>query len=210
LAGKTVLVYQTRKTNMLTVITGCMFAGKSSKLIAMAMSHSIVGRKVLAFKPSNDTRYNGEYITTHLGGKLMATSVNKKNPIEILQHVVELERLSQGPADVIIIDEAQFFNKEELILTVESLLYKFNKTIIVSGLSQDSSGNPFGAMPHLLAIADDIIHLKSVCAKSKKIGTATRTFRKDVSNTNQVAIGGSEMYEPRSFDTWLKESRQII
>jgi thymidine kinase len=111
--------------------------------------------------------------------------------------------------DVVVIDEAQFFSTE-IIEVVEDLLYKRRKTIILSGLSQDSSGNPFGAMPHLLAIADDIIHLKAVCSKSKVIGAATRTFRKDESNTNQVAVGGSEMYEPRSFDEWLRESPPII
>jgi thymidine kinase len=109
--------------------------------------------------------------------------------------------------DVIAIDEAQFFDASQLITTIETFLYVDGLTVIVSGLSQDSDGKPFGAMPHLLAIADDIIHLKSVCAKSKKIGAATRTYRKDQTNTNQVAVGGAEMYEPRSYEAWLENRK---
>jgi thymidine kinase len=138
----------------------------------------------------------------------MATSIDPQDPIEILNRVIDSEIAWRKKIDVVVIDEAQFFNSDNLISVVGDLLYHNGKTIILSGLSQDSSGKPFGAMPHLLAIADDIIHLKAVCAKSKKIGAATRTFRKDVSNTNQVAVGGSELYEPRSFDEWLKESHR--
>jgi thymidine kinase len=194
---------------MLTVITGPMFAGKSSKLISMAVAHVIAGHNVLAFKPANDNRYGGGYITTHSDEKFMATSIDPDDPHGIINHVLHAEMTWGRKIDVVIVDEAQFFNSKSLIPTVEDLLYNDGKTIILSGLSQDSSGKPFGAMPHFLATADDIIHLKAVCAKSKKIGAATRTFRKDVNNTNQVAVGGSEMYEPRSFDEWLKESRRI-
>ena len=187
---------------MLTVITGPMFSGKSSKIISMGTAHCIAGHYVLAFKASNDNRYDETHITTHSFQKYPAVPVKPTEPLKIRDKVLEFENATMEGVDVVIIDEAQFFSKE-IINLIEDLLYNHRKTIIVSGLSQDSSGKPFGAMPHLLAIADDIIHLKAVCSKSKGIGTATRTFRKDVSNTNQVAVGGSEMYEPRSFNEWL-------
>lgn len=187
---------------MLTVITGCMFAGKSSKLIAMATAHAIAGHNVIAFKPSNDIRYGGEYITTHHMAKFMATSINVHDPWDIVKQIKNFTEQTEKEIDVIIVDEVQFFHTS-IIEVVEYLLYQLGKTIILSGLSQDSSGKPFGAMPYLLAIADDIVHLKAVCSKSKKIGAATRTYRKDISNTNQVAVGGAEMYEPRSFQEWL-------
>lgn len=195
---------------MLTVITGPMFAGKSSKLISMATSHYFAGHLVLGFKPTNDDRYDNEKITTHTSESFPAISIDPNGPAEIAAKVEEFEGATGKKIEVIIVDEAQFFNGKGLIHTICGLLYGGGKTIILSGLSQDSSGNPFGAMPYMLAIADDIIHLKAVCSKSKRIGAATRTFRKDVSNTNQVAVGGSEMYEPRSFDTWLMESRPTI
>ena len=150
---------------MLTVIAGPMFAGKSSKLISMATTHLLAGHNVLAFKPANDNRFGvGEYIATHTNEKFIATSIDPQSPSIILERVIDFESAWHKKVDAIAIDEAQFFDSTHLIFTVEHLLYTQSKTIILSGLSQDSSGNPFGAMPHMLAIADDIIHLKAVCA----------------------------------------------
>ncbi len=194
---------------MLTVVTGPMFAGKSSKLISMATAHCIAGHYVLAFKASNDNRYDEVHITSHSYQKYPAVPIDPTEPLKILEKVSEFEHATMESVDVVVVDEAQFFSKD-LIKVIQTLLYGLRKTIILSGLSQDSNGNPFGSMPHLLAIADDIIHLKAVCSKSKTIGTATRTFRKDVSNTSQVVVGGSETYEPRSFNEWLMESQPTI
>ena len=195
---------------MLTVITGPMFSGKSSKLISMAMAHVIAGHHVVAYKPVKDLRYPDDEtnISTHAGHLFPARPINSQLADEIPLYISNYQRKTETNIDVVIIDEAQFMDPDGLIQSVDWMLYEVGKTIIVSGLSQDSNGKPFGAMPHLLAIADDIIHLKSVCAKSKKIGAATRTYRKDKMNTNQVAVGGSELYEPRSFETWLMERKQ--
>jgi len=195
---------------MLTVITGPMFSGKSSKLISMAMAHVIAGHHVVAYKPVKDIRYpeDDKNISTHLGQMFPARSINSELADEIPLYISDYQRKTETNIDVVVIDEAQFLDGPGLIQSVEWILYERGKTIIISGLSQDSDGKPFGAMPHLLAIADDIIHLKSVCAKSKKIGAATRTYRKDKNNKNQVAVGGSEMYEPRSLEAWL-QSRKI-
>jgi len=195
---------------MLTVITGPMFAGKSSKLISMALAHRIAGHYTVCFKPSNDVRYNKNKIATHDGKTINAIPIDPNIPSQILTRIQEFKPFSDEEIKVVLVDEAQFFESKSLIKTIEDLLYIDGRTIIISGLSQDSSGKPFGAMPHLLAIADDIIHLKAVCSKSRTIGTATRTFRKDASNTNQVAVGGPEMYEPRSFNEWLTKSPPII
>lgn len=187
---------------MLTVITGCMFSGKSERLISLAMSYVIAGRNVVAFKPSNDTRYDAKSITTHYGLKFPSIVVPKDEPFEIFEELRKWQSGTNTIVDVVVIDEAQFFS-EHLIGVVEGLLYKSAKTVILSGLAQDSEGRPFGAMPHLLAIADDIIHLKAVCASSKTIGGATRTYRKD-DDSSQILVGGVDKYEPRSFKEWLK------
>lgn len=185
---------------MLTVITGPMFAGKTTRLLSLARANLIAGNKVCYFKPQRDDRFSTYEIVTHNGEAVKAISV--KNGIDIVSISDEEE------CDVVCIDEAQFLGN--LKLAVELLIYDTDAPkiphVIVAGLSQDSSGKPFGAMPHLLAIADDIIHLKAVCAKTHRINGATRTFRKNKENSEQVAIGGTEMYEPRSFKEWLKET----
>lgn len=179
---------------MLTVITGCMFAGKSSRLLEIGRANRITGKQVGYFKPSSDTRYSEQEIVTHIGKSVSCHSV--VDATSIIRYL--------DMYDVFCIDEAQFFNENELIEVVEDLLYKHKKELIISGLSQDSTGSPFGAMPYLLAVADDIIHLKAVCAKTLRIGTASRTFRKDKNNKEQVVVGGTEMYEPRSFEAWIQ------
>jgi thymidine kinase len=73
--------------------------------------------------------------------------------------------------------------------------------VIVAGLPQDSYGKPFGAMPTILAMADNIVCLKAVCSKCKKINSATRTYRK-IQDKAQVVVGGIDMFEPRCFECW--------
>lgn len=190
---------------MLTVITGPMFSGKTERLISLCTAHFFAGNKVMAFKPVNDNRYETEFIVSHSQQKWKCMPTHTCASSKIPTTVGADYYRTGVKTDVVAIDEAQFFSKKSLIEAVEEMLYEDGLTVIVSGLSQDSEGKPFGAMPYLLAIADDIVHLKSVCAKTKKIGTATRTYRKDKSNKNQVAVGGAEMYEPRSFEAWLEQ-----
>lgn len=180
---------------MLTVIVGCMFAGKSERLISLAHANEVANNKVRAYKPRRDDRYATNEIVTHAGSRYPAT---------VLEN--DLSDWKFDPTvDVHIFDEAQFFDEEMLTTIVRALLYSDNsKDVVIVGLSQDSFGTPFGAMPYFLATADDIIHLRAVCTIIRKLGTATRTFRKDVSDKSQVVVGGSEIYEPRSFEEWLK------
>lgn len=186
---------------MLTVITGPMFSGKTSRLISLIDSNIIAGLGTLIFKPSNDTRYNAtNTIKTHSGRFSPAMSVDKNKPMDILTCLLDYEN-EQFSVDVVAIDEAQFFNNNALRQLVNHLLFIEKKRVIVAGLSMDFEGKSFGAMPYLLSIADEIISLKAVCSKCKKINTATRTHR-TVNNKEQTFIGGAESYEARCFECW--------
>lgn len=181
---------------MLTVIIGCMFSGKTEEVISICTANEIAKNKVRVYKPKRDYRYSVNEIVTHAGARYPAIVIN--------------DDLSDwkfdSTIDVHVFDEAQFFDEEALINIIRALLYNSDsRDVVIAGLSQDSSGSPFGAMPYFLATADNIIHKKAVCSKTRKIGAATRTFRKDKSNTDQVVVGGADIYEPRSFEAWLKE-----
>lgn len=203
---------------MLTVITGPMFGGKTSKLFEILDEYHEAGMESLLFKPANDSRYSDLYVSTHDGRKRFAHKIAQEEPATILKRASEYARLAPDPKggfkppEVFGIDEAQFFSAD-LIFVVEEMLYRAGTMfstqphIVISGLSQDSDGVPFGAMPHLLAIADDIIHCKAVCSETKVRRGATRTFRKDKSKKGQVVVGGKDIYEPRSFESWLRSSR---
>ncbi len=186
---------------MLTVITGPMFAGKSSALISRGISHVIAGDGVIAFKPSIDNRYDLNNITTHIGGKFLAYAVSVNDLFDEANKVFAKYPLGDIDVSVILIDEAQFFNKEEILLCVNEWTEWAH--IIVAGLAQDSYGKPFGAMPGLLAYADNIICLKAVCSKCKTVSSATRTYRK-TKDKSQVVVGGIDAFEPRCFECWKK------
>lgn len=182
---------------MLTVITGPMFAGKTSTLIALIEAHKIAGQKVLAFKPHRDDRYNENAYVTHDGQELAVQSVESLDEVFI-------EVFGNNPnVDVVCFDEGQFFNPADLIKTVE-MLTKHDYSVVVAGLAQDSFGKPFGAMPQVMAMADRLIPLSAVCVKCKSIGAATRTHRK-CDSTEQVVVGGKDIYEPRCFRCWREE-----
>lgn len=182
-------------------------------LLSMLHNYKFGGRSSAIFKPSNDDRYSDNRIETHYGTGRAGYRIDKSKSRRIYSLALELASLKPDNTEgflapsVFGIDEAQFFEPSGIIWAIEKMMsgrYEFpiQPIVIVNGLSQDSYGKPFGAMPHLLAIADEIIHLKAVCAADKRVNVATRTYRKDSSNTNQVAIGGAEMYEPRCFDCW--------
>lgn len=184
---------------MLTVLTGSMYSGKSSLLISKAISHVIAGDFVIAFKPQIDNRYDLNNIVTHHSDKFPAYVVSgpevQKQCNEIVYKLLKIG----NKIDVILFDEVQFFD-ESIICAVEDYMNWCH--VIVAGLANDSFGKPFGQMPSLLCMADDIVNLKAVCSKCKSIGAATRTFRKCTS-TEQIVVGGADAFEARCFKCWL-------
>lgn len=187
----------------LTVIVGPMYAGKSSRLISMCISNVIAGNKVMAFKPSSDDRYEKNYIVAHTLEKFSSIPIDPTKPYSSLPHVINMSK--DSPVRVLAFDECQFFNKYSFEQFITQLLYiDRSYDIICAGLSQDSDGQPFGAMPYLMAIADEVISLKAVCSSCKKIDGATRTYRKDV-YTSQVLVGGQEKFSSMCFHCWIKD-----
>jgi thymidine kinase len=177
---------------MLTVITGPMFAGKTTYLINQLIANAKVGRPILAFKPQKDDRFSGDFIQSHNEAKLQCLPI--QSPLE---SSIWLETFKPN---VIGFDEAQFFEAYHMQIVVSELIYKKNIEVIVAGLAQNSFGEPFGAMGQLMAMADEVIHLPAICAKCKG-AKATRTFRKS-SSTERVLVGGCDDYEPRCFKCW--------
>lgn len=177
---------------MLSVISGPMFSGKTETLLALINANLHAGNKVSVFKPANDTRYELDYIASHSGGKYPASLLRKDYPEDVLEHE------SFNTADVLVFDECQFFDRQKFELLIRVLL---ERRVICAGLPNDFRGQPFGPMPLLLSIADEIISLKGVCAKCKTINSSTRTYRK-TKETAQVVVGGAEAYESRCFECW--------
>lgn len=161
---------------MLTVITGCMFAGKSTELIKKMKSYK---ENCIVFKPALDTRYSFNYVVTH--DKVSIESTPVKQSTDILKFCKD--------SNIIGIDEAQFFDQD--IVTVCNILANQNKHVYVCGLSTDYLGKPFGSMPNLLAIADEIIKVYGKC----ECGNKTTHNKRIVNANNQIVLGGENEYK---------------
>jgi thymidine kinase len=183
-------------TERLTVVSGCMFAGKTDELVRLVERQEYAGRKFQIFKPEIDDRWNKT-------GKVHAHSGRERDAIPI-KEPRQILSLVDSDTEVVAIDEIQFFGPE-IVAVVEELLDR-NKKVLVAGLPLDFRGEPFGSMPIFLAKADDLIHVTAICTYSENgqiCGEeATRTQRlvnNQPANYNEpvVLIGAEESYAPR-------------
>lgn len=184
----------------LEVITGCMFAGKTEELLRRVERARIAKKRVLLCKPSLDTRYSETEVVTHYGRSLPCLRL----PIEV--SLAELKRRAGedlGKADVVAFDEAHFFGPDFPQLCEE--LVARGKRVIVAGLDLNFRAEPFGPMPVLLALADEVTKLQAVCVVCGK--PATRTQRlvdgKPAKGGPEILIGGLESYEARCRDCFV-------
>ncbi|MFI5193374.1 MAG: thymidine kinase [Chitinophagales bacterium] len=164
------------------VICGSMFSGKTEELIRRLRRARIARLRVAVFKPAVENRYHDENIVSHNETSLLSTPVPRATAM--------LEQA--GNADVVGIDEAQFFD-EQLPAVCEALALQGTR-VIVAGLDMDFLGRPFGQMPVLLAKADYITKLHAICMQCGNI--AHYSYRKG-GNTELVELGNGELYEPR-------------
>ena len=171
-----------KDTGWIEVITGCMFSGKTEELIRRLRRAQIAKQSVKIFKPIIDERYSNDSIVSHSEQSLPSIQIKDIN--EVRQLI--------GNAQVIGIDEAQFFS-EDIIYICEELANE-GKRVIVAGLDQDYRGVPFEPMPQLLAIAEYITKSLAICVNCGN--PADRTQRKTTSS-ERVIVGASDIYEAR-------------
>jgi len=172
------------------VIAGCMFCGKTDEMLRLLRRFSIAGRRVVLIKPRLDTRTDRVTVVSRSGAHHDAVTVDASVEIDAAAH----------DADVVAIEEAQFFD-ERLPEAVERLA-ALGKQVVLTGLDRDFRGVPFGSMPRLLALADEVTKLTAICVACGE--PATRTQRlidggPAPANSPLIVIGGmgDETYEAR-------------
>ena len=165
----------------LIVVTGPMFAEKSTTTRSLYNKYKVFNTKHIWIKPDRDNLKEG-YTRTHNEEKIVAHTISAKRPDKHLRELLQY--------DIIAIDEAQFFS-DRLLYLVHQLLIN-GALIIVNGLKLTTKRHIFGVMHYLLAEADEIINLKAVCSKCKIIDTATRT--KSYNDLPTVKTGGRDDY----------------
>ncbi len=171
------------------MITGSMFSGKTDELIRRLRRATIARQKVQVFKPLIDDRYEIEMLTSHAGGQIEATPIEKVEAI--------LEQID-GDTTLVAIDEAQFF--DDMILKVCSDMADEGRRVIVAGLDTDFRGNPFGPIPRLMATAERVDKLHAICMVCGKPATRTQRLIDNAparASDQIIVVGASEMYEAR-------------
>jgi len=171
-----------KDTGWIEVITGCMFSGKTEELIRRLRRAQIAKQKIKIFKPKIDARYSENSIVSHNEQSLPSILID--DIIEVLKH--------SDDAQVIGIDEAQFFN--EGIVHICDLLASKGKRVIVAGLDQDYTGKPFEPIPQLLATAEYITKQHAICVVCGN--PADKTQRK-TTESERVIVGAADIYEAR-------------
>jgi len=165
------------------VITGSMFSGKTEELIRRVRRAILAQQKVQAFKPVIDDRYDKSRIVSHGETAIEALPLPVSSAI--------LEQVEESTV-VVAIDEAQFF--DEGIVRVVSQLADRGYRVIVAGLDQDFRGEPFGPMPVLMAIAEEVTKVRAICSCCGQEASRTQRLIEDGA---QVRVGGSDAYEAR-------------
>lgn len=170
-----------KKIGSIEVVTGSMFSGKTEELIRRLKRAKIAKQNVEIFKPVVDVRYSETEVVSHDENSIRSTPV--ENSANIL--------LLAGDVDVIGVDEAQFFDNG--LIEVVTKLANNGIRVIVAGLDMDFKGVPFGPIPGLMAIADDITKVHAICVRCGNIAQ----FSHRLSTKEQVVLlGEKDIYEP--------------
>lgn len=190
------LIGETHRPGRIEVVCGSMFSGKTEELIRRMKRAKFAKQKVEIFKPSLDTRYSEEDVVSHDKNTIRSTPIDSSGAILLLASDI----------DVVGIDEAQFF--DEGLVEVCNQLANNGVRVIVAGLDMDYKGIPFGPIPALCAIADEVTKVHAICVKCDALAYVSHRL---IHNDKRVLLGEKDEYEPlcrecyqRSIDIEMK------
>lgn len=175
-----------------TVIAGSMYAGKTEELLRRVERARIANVSVQAIVPSIDTRFGVGVVRSH-GERVLGRDV----PVWVAQPEEDFLPYIGAETRLVAIDEAQFFGPG-LVDSVQALLRR-NISVVAAGLDLDFRGQPFGPMPQLLALADEVVKVRAVCMRCGD--DATRTLRTSGDGAT-ILVGAKEKYEARCYRCW--------
>ena len=170
-----------RKSGCIEVVCGSMFSGKTEELIRRLRRAQFANQKIALFKPTVDNRYSDVEVVSHDFHKLTSTPI--KDPADMLKVGADVQ--------VVGVDEAQFFDGS--LVEVCQTLANRGVRVIVAGLDMDYLGQPFGPMPRLMAVAEDVQKVHAICVKCGALATFSHRLSK---SQDLVLLGEKDVYEP--------------
>ncbi len=187
---------------------GAMGSSKSAQALMTKFNYEEKNRKVWLIKPSIDTRDGADVVHSRIGLREVADVILPDD--DIYNIFVSGEN---NTADVVIADEAQFFEPEQ-IDQLRRIVDEHNVPVLCFGLRTDFLTHLFPGSRRLLEIADSITEIKTICECGKKATVNARIDEsgKVVTSGSQVLLGGNDRYEAMCHSCWKKrialEARQ--
>lgn len=178
-----------RTSGCIEVICGSMFSGKTEELIRRLRRAQFANQKVAIFKPVVDNRYSEDEVVSHNANSI------KSQPISSPAQMLEID----PGVKVVGVDEAQFFDNS--IVEVVQYLSNHGIRVIIAGLDTDYLGKPFGPMPQLMAIAEDVQKVHAICVKCGNLANHSHRLSK---SRELVVLGEKDSYEPLCRDCFNK------
>jgi thymidine kinase len=170
----------------LIVCTGSMFSGKTKELQRLGQRQEIAGRKVLYCKPEIDDRYKKGKIVSHDKSEVSAMELKD---IRLLGYLVN--DIVEKP-HMVCIDEVQFFDAAHTIKIINDMLM-LGVDVVVAGLDMDRNMKPFGAMPTLMCLAEEVKKFNAVCSDC---GEDAWISYGETAEENQIVVGEKDIYKP--------------
>ena len=194
----------------LSIILSAMCGGKSTALLRELSSDAAIGLNTLYINHTLDTRATTIY-STH--NPIISSNITNEIRGIKFEKTEKLSEINVESFDVIAIDEAQFYS--DLFECVKLWVEKLQKKVLVAGLDGDSNRNKFGQILDLIPLCDSVVKLNPYCklcaAKNpRQLKFAPFTFRKDITNSNMVFIGGTETYSPVCRQCYLQVTSSTI
>lgn len=180
---------ESHRPGRIEVVCGSMFSGKTEELIRRLKRAKFAKQKVEIFKPSIDVRYSEQDVVSHDQNSIPSTPIDSSSSILLLA----------GDNDVIGIDEAQFLDNG-LVDVCNQLAYRGIR-VIIAGLDMDFKGVPFGPIPALCAIADEVTKVHAICVKC---GSLAYISHRLVNSDKRVLLGETQEYEPLCRECYSK------
>jgi thymidine kinase len=169
-----------------------MNAGKTTTLLQSAHNYRERGMRVLILTPRLDDRAGSGTVASRIGLKAVGHAFRRGDDLE---QAIRLDIAEHGKLDCVLVDEAQFLSKAQ-VWQLSEVVDALRVPVLCYGLRTDFRGELFEGSQYLLAWADELSEIKTICHSGKK---ATMTVRVDesgraVQQGPQVEIGGNERY----------------
>ncbi|GAB5407034.1 MAG: thymidine kinase [Aureliella sp.] len=168
-----------------------MNAGKSTTLLQSSYNYQERGMRTAILQPELDSRFGTGTVASRIGIKASATTFNTAD--NLLAMVRKLA--DSQPLHCVLVDEAQFLTRPQ-VRQLSDVCDELNVPVMAYGLRTDFQGNLFEGSRELLAWADSLCEIKTICHCGRK---ATMVLRIDangvpIKDGQQVQIGGNDRY----------------